>query len=159
MKKLLVLILMLGFAASANAMVLEIGDAEGMPLADSEIWLMPSDEIMLTIYNSGAGDEDLYIALVCQTADATISGGAITSIPPASDASSWFGPGAAAAGMPLLAGEDGPWGSIASYSAGGNGTAGIYVDDLLSTASGSQTMSSSGWSLRLTLQPRRLWTR
>jgi hypothetical protein len=131
MKKLLVLMLMLGFAASANAMVLEIADLEGVAIPDSEIYLQPSETISLTISSPGAGDEDLYIALVCDTTMGSITGGMVH-IPPASDASMWFGPGAAGAGIPgLLANEDGPWGSIASYSAAGNGTAGIYVDDLL----------------------------
>ena len=135
MKKLLILSLVLGLATAASAMTLQIAVSTGpdewdIDPVDSEIFLCPSMELELGIWSSGyTGIADaVYIALVCQTADGTISGGA-TVIPPAPSMSLYEGPSAAGDGFPGLdQGEDGPYVSVAG-ALGETAPAGVYFDD------------------------------
>ncbi|MHC4155893.1 MAG: PEP-CTERM sorting domain-containing protein [Planctomycetota bacterium] len=132
MKKLLVLMMILGLASSANAIVLEISFQGQTDLADSDIYVDPSVEYELDIYGHGmmpTGD-DVYWALVVDTTTATISGGTVL-VPPAGSLSSWFGNNAASAGIPgLMANEDGPWGSFAVAPAETAGP-GIYANGFI----------------------------
>lgn len=80
MKKLLVLLLVLGMASVAGA-ALQISVNGNMEPEDSTIYLWPSQEIELDIYStvdlaSGDPGENEYWVLVAPTSCATISGGA-----------------------------------------------------------------------------------
>jgi hypothetical protein len=113
MKKLLILMLVLGLAsvASAGLQISVGGDKEP---ASSQIFVCPSDHLVLDIWTDariapGIGEVAGY-ALVCQSADATISGGA-SQYP--TDPGITIGDGAAGVGFPVAQGEDGVWGMIA----------------------------------------------
>lgn len=133
MKKLLVLMLMLGLATSANAIVLQISVGGDPAPVDSQIWLEQSQELVLDIHaagHSGTSADDVYWAIVVDSADAHITGGMVIK-PPAPSMSSVLGGTARANYFPgLLGNEDGPWGSIAS-APGETAPAGIYYNDLI----------------------------
>ena len=87
MKKLLIFMLVLGMASLANA-TLQISVNGDMNPVDSEIWLLPSETIMLDIWttnditpgvNEGTFMEPGAFALVATTLDGQITGGVNTS--------------------------------------------------------------------------------
>ena len=133
MKKMLILLLVLGLASAANAISLQISVGGDIDPIDSEITICPSAELILDIYcssgHNGTGADDVYFALVVNPAYGAISGGVVQ--PPAPSLSAMLGqsiqtdwPGF----VPLP--DDGPWGSVASST---NETAdpGVYFDDFL----------------------------
>jgi len=115
MKKLLILMLVLGMASMASAALQISIDGNPEPI-DSQIVLLPSETIELYIWTTteikGIETQFAGFALVVDWADATLTGGnsllvdagiSINPVPP----------GAKDVGFPgLLAGEDGPWGMI-----------------------------------------------
>jgi hypothetical protein len=113
MKKLLILMLVLGLASVASAgLQISVGGVQE-PI-DSQINICPSDHLVLDIWTDariapGIGEVAGY-ALVCQSADASISGG-ISLYP--EDPGITIGDGAAGVGFPVAQGEDGVWGMIA----------------------------------------------
>ncbi len=133
MKKLLILMLVLGLASVANAITLKISVGGIVDPPDSTINIMPSDYLILDIhctsgYNSAADNQ--YFALVCDTTAGTITGG-VCLIPPAPSLSAMNGPSAVAAGWTLPDSEDGPWGGIAGNPAGEVAPPGKYFDEFL----------------------------
>jgi hypothetical protein len=131
MKKLLILLLVLGLAIAANAATYEISVNGNIDPIDSQINICPSDELELDIWSSGyAGIQDaVYLALVCDTAYGTISGGAVTAAAPSM--SLIEGQSAAGDGYPCLnQGEDGPYVSIAG-AYGETAGPGVYFDSFL----------------------------
>lgn len=93
MKKLLIFMLVLCMASSANA-VLQISVGGVQEPIDSEIWLLPSEYLTLDVWTTtditpGVGEG--YFALVCSTADATISGGVNVSAEPSLYVYQYFG--------------------------------------------------------------------
>jgi hypothetical protein len=132
MKKVLVFMLVLGLASSANAIVIQISvDGDPDPV-DSQIVLEASQELVLDVHSpsghSGGAADDIYWAMIVDPLDGSISGGALTAGAP--DASSvlgqdlqsqWPGWGSDPA--------TGPWGAIASYGAAF--APGTYIDQLI----------------------------
>ena len=132
MRRLAVLILVLGLASVANAVTIQISAGGNPDPVSSEIYLTPSEEIILDIHcTSGyAGSaDDAYWGLVCQTATGTITGGVVV-IPPAPSLSTVLGPSAVGAGLPLLPGYDGPFGGIAG-APGETAPPGVYFNDFI----------------------------
>jgi len=85
MKKLLILVLVLGLVSVANAaMTLKISVNGITDIEDSQINIQPSQHLVLDIWSSGySGVADaMYCALVVDTKLATITGG-VVKIPPA----------------------------------------------------------------------------
>jgi len=129
MKKVLVLMLVLGLVTAANAeMTLKISVDGIVDPPESQIVLHPSEYAVLDIHSSGfvIGD-DTYLALVADTGLATISGGRAL-IPPAPEAS-MIADDAHSVGMPIPESENGPYGLISSTV--GNAGAGIYFDEIV----------------------------
>lgn len=113
MKKLMVLMLVLGMASGAVA-ALQISVGGDKEPIDSEIYLLPSEHLVLDIWTTtriapGIGEFGGW-ALVCQAADATISGG-VSLFP--TETGIVIYDGALGAGFPVAPGEDGVWGMIA----------------------------------------------
>lgn len=118
MKKLLVLMLVLGMASAASA-ALQISVGGVMNPEDSTIYLEPSQTIELDIWSDvplGSGDpgENAYWVLVAPTSCAVITGG----MPVIEE--SWFsydGPYDDAAGVMtgVPEGENGVWASLATF--------------------------------------------
>jgi len=134
MKKLLALMLVLGLAPVANAVVLQISVDGSTAVQDSAITVKPSDMLALDIWCSGftgaGGVDNTYFALVVDTAYGTISGGEVDK-PPAPSLSSVDGQDAAGDGYPgLLPGETGPYGTLAGGPTE-TGPAGVYFDDFV----------------------------
>jgi len=132
MKKLLVLMLVLGLASVANAITLKISVDGIVDPPDSEINVCPSGHLDLDIWCGGftgaGGVDNTFWALVVDTASGTITGGVVIS-PPAPTLTTVDGQSAVEVFYPgLNPGEDGPWGGIA-----GGPTevtpAGVYVDE------------------------------
>ena len=112
MKKLLILMLVLGLASAANA-ALEISVNGDKDPIDSQIEIEPSQHLTLDIWTTtqilpGVGEG--YYVLACNAADATISGGA-SQFPTEPGLSIEGDPGGV--GIPLPPGHDGVWGAIA----------------------------------------------
>ncbi len=133
MKKVLVLMLVLGLVTAANAaMELTISVNGIVDPPESLIVLHPSEYAVLDIHSSGytAGEDDTYFALVANTSLATISGGVVV-IPPA-PADSSIGDDAVGYGMPIPEGENGVQGLIVLLTTGtGSAPAGIYFDEIV----------------------------
>jgi hypothetical protein len=123
MKKLLVLLLVLGMASAASA-ALQIsvnGDPEPV---DSQIYLFPSDTIELDVYSDidlvpGGEGENMYWVLTVDTALGSISGGRVAVADPHTD---WYfdGPYDDAVGngiQGLPAGQNGVLGYVATLGA------------------------------------------
>ena len=112
MKKMLILMLVLGLASVANA-TLQISVGTDKEPINSQINICPSDYLSLDIWTTTTINsiETSFAgyALVCQSADATISGG--ISLWPTEPGIVIYD-GAAGAGFPLSQGEDGVWGMI-----------------------------------------------
>lgn len=83
MKKLTVLIMVLGLATVVNAGLLQISVGGDQEPVDSEIWLNPSDDLSLDIWTLGAINpfESHDWALVVDTTYGGISGGVATILP------------------------------------------------------------------------------
>jgi hypothetical protein len=114
MKKLLILMLVLGLTSVASAaMTLQISvNGEKNPF-DSQYNLNPSDHLVLDIWTTARIAPTIgegFYALVCQTSDATISGGVIVF---QGEPGLAIQDDAVGAGIPLPAGENGIWGMIA----------------------------------------------
>ncbi len=130
MKKLLILMLVLGVTSLANgAMTLQISVGGVLDPVDSEIFLLVSETIMLDIHSPDGynGTEDCYWALVADVDYGTITGGVPTGAAPAESA--WFGDNAQASGL-CLPPEDGSWGFIGDVSGVPVGP-GVYIDEIL----------------------------
>jgi hypothetical protein len=114
MKKLLVLMLVLGVASTASAMTLTLS-------ADLAAGTVDVDDS--TGYVVG---DDLYFAVVGDTGAITVTGGALTGIAPGDSAI--FGDDAQLNGM-CAAPLDGMWGSLASIAGTATGP-GTYVENI-----------------------------
>jgi hypothetical protein len=136
MKKLLILMLVLGLATTANAISLQISVAGDPDPVDSQINICPSQTIMLDIHcpsgYAGTADNTDW-ALVVDTAYGTIQNGTgVVKIPPAPTWSSLDGWDAAAMGFPgLNPGEDGAWGAVVGSPVGETAGPGIYYDEFI----------------------------
>ena len=134
MKKLLVLMLVLGMASAANALVVQISAGGDPEPIDSEIWLMPSETIVLDIVCTSGHDstaaDDQFWALVVDPQYGTITGG-VCCMPPAPSMSALYGPSIQTdwPGFVQLP-DDGPWGCIAS-APGEAAPPGIYFDEFI----------------------------
>ena len=130
MKKLLVIMLVLGLASAANAIELKISVNGEVDIPDSQVNICPSDVLTLDIWGSGystPAEDAWYIALVVDTTTGSITGGQAI-IPPAPDWSTIYGQSAAADYFPCLGPtEDGPWGEV-SAPPGGTAGPGVYFD-------------------------------
>jgi len=131
MKKVLILLLVLGLATAANAITLDIsvhvGDEYSYP---DEITICVGDHVTLDIWASGYVDspDNMYWALVVSQTYGSIGQGTIIQ-PPAPSMSTLDGTSAADDWFPGLEGdEDGPWGGIAGTPAGETAPAGVYFD-------------------------------
>ncbi len=133
MKKLLVLMLVLGMASAANAMTLSLSADLGAGTVDIDC----SDGYV-------AGD-DLYMAIVGKTAEVTLSGGAIGGAAPAESAI--FGYDAATYGF-AAAGEEGMWGFL-----GDSGGAAVGPGKYLAGLNWSLVGGTSSAILRLVTSP------
>ena len=127
MKKVLVLVLVLGLASLANAMTLQISVDGNLNPVDSQIVLLPSQTAVLNIHSAdgftpGSG---VYFGLVCDPAFGTISGG-VVHMPPAPDASMLL----PATDMASYFPGSGIYGSIDSWAGSGGATAGTYFDGI-----------------------------
>ena len=131
MKKLLVLMLMLGLATSVNAMVLQISVNGDPDPADSEILLGPGQTMTLDIHSptghSGGGEDDVYWFLEVEREYGTITGGVpmdpqwpVGPCPP--------GPLADQTAEDIC--ENGIYGAIVSYF-GQPIPPGVYIDQIL----------------------------
>jgi hypothetical protein len=129
MKKLLSLVLVLALASWANAMILQIsvnGDPEPI---DSQITLLPSQEVELDITSPDGfvnGDATYWALVVISPGTGTITGG-VVHIPPAPDASMMLAPEDMAEYFPGA----GVYGSIDSWAGNGGATAGVYYDGMI----------------------------
>jgi hypothetical protein len=133
MKKMLVFMLVLGLASSANAITIQISVGGDPDPIDSQITIAVSDELVLDVHSpsghDGTAADDIYWAMIVDPMDGSISGGAVTAGAP--DGSSVLTP-SVQTGWPTFgvpAPEDGPWGAIASY--GNAFDPGTYIDDLI----------------------------
>jgi hypothetical protein len=109
MKKLLVLMLVLGIASTASA-TLQISAGGVQEPEDSTIWLAPSETIILDIWTDtditpGVGEG--YWSLTALTTDATVSGGVSVLEEPGNQI--YAGGGA----YTPTVGDEGPWMSVA----------------------------------------------
>ncbi len=133
MKKLLVLMLVLGLASVANAATLKISVDGEVDVPDSTINVFASDYLDLDIHSSGYAsveEDGTFVALVVDNGYGTITGGVVM-IPPAPSMSAMYGQSALADYYPgLEPGEDGPWGIIAGPPGEVTGP-GIYFDEFL----------------------------
>ena len=80
MKKFIVLLGVLAIASTANA-ALQISVNGAPEPIDSQIWLLPSEHLVLDVWTTTdivPGTGEGYWALTAQTTDATISGGVVT---------------------------------------------------------------------------------
>ncbi len=130
MKKLLILMLVLGISSLANGtMTLQISVGGVLDPIDSEITLMPSETIFLDIHSPDGynGTEDCYWGLVADIGYGVITGGVPTAAAPAESA--WFGNDAATMGFGSPP-EDGSWGFIGD-SGGIPVGPGVYIDEIL----------------------------
>jgi hypothetical protein len=119
MKKIFVLMLVLAMAGMAGA-ALQIS-VNGNQNPTVPINLSPSQNASLDIWSDiamvpGSPGENVYWALVAQTHSATISGGVIM-LPNGAPGDYRFelNNDAAGAGIPVATGENGVWGSIATF--------------------------------------------
>ena len=132
MKKLLTLLLVLGFATTANAVTLQISVNGDIDPIDSEIILCPGDTLILDIHSpSGyaSAADATYFALVVDGAYGSITGGVILEASP--DWSALYGQSAVADFFPCLnPGEDGPWGEF-SGPPGTTAGPGMWADEFL----------------------------
>ena len=133
MKKLLVLMLVLGLAGLANAMILEISVNGDLDPKDSEIFLMPSETAILNIHTPDGyviGD-DVYFAIVVDVAYGTVGyDDELGTVLADHYDTAIYGAGAQDAGM-CSPPEDGVWGVIANYGTSGNFGPGVIIDDIL----------------------------
>lgn len=134
MKKVLVLMLVLGLVSVANAITLEISVNGVVDPPDTQIEVCVGDVVTLDIHcssgHSGSSADDQFFALVVDNGYGVITGGVVY-IPPAPSLSAMYGQSALTDGIPgLEPGEDGPWGGIAS-APGETAGSGIYVDDFV----------------------------
>ncbi|MFH1371992.1 MAG: PEP-CTERM sorting domain-containing protein [Planctomycetota bacterium] len=111
MKKLLVLLMVLGMASMASAM-LQISVNGNPEPVDSLIFLEPSQELILDIWTDSdivAGDGEGYFGLVVNLANGSIAlgSGAAVIEPPDDGVTVEHGFGAVEAGIPLPPGVDG----------------------------------------------------
>ena len=117
MKKLIVLMLVLGMTSYANAIILQISVDGNPDPVDSQIFLAPSETIMLDIHSpsghSGSSADDVYFAIVVDPAYGSITGG--LGMPCAPSLSGMLGASIQAdwPGFVQLP-ADGPWGNVAS---------------------------------------------
>jgi len=109
-------------------MDLEISINGDLNPPDSQYTLSPGGTAVLNIHSIASYDgmEDIYWALVCDTAAGTITGGTPTAAAPSD--SSWLGDDAQLNGL-VTAPEDGSWGYIGSI-AGTPADPGVYIDDI-----------------------------
>jgi hypothetical protein len=137
MKKLLVLMLVLGMASMANA-VLQISVHNNPPGGetwdpmnpqDSLITIGPSGTLMLDIWTTTPiylGEGEGYFLLGVATADGTLTGG-VSKYPTDNEVVYYSGMGTAY----LPAGEAGDLVGIATFRGAGNPITGIIVDEIL----------------------------
>ena len=136
MKKMLILMLVLGVVSVASAMQLQIYVNGSPPPPTNGIILQPSGTALLSIsspdgYSEGA---DVYFALVSNPSG-TISGG-VVHIPPAPDLSQMLGSEWAEAWTNTT--DLGIYGQFMS-SGTANGVAGIFVDEITFHCEGGQS--------------------
>ena len=128
MRKMLILMLVLGVVSVASAMTLQISVNDNNNPADSNIFVLPSQSAALDVWTpDGYNGVDKYWGLVLSDATAgngTITGG-VVHIPPAPDLSSMIGDSSQ-----YFPGDGGVFGCIAS-SSGDPTAAGVYFDQIL----------------------------
>lgn len=130
MKKLLILTLVFGMASLANAdpTTLQISVGGDPEPVDSQIWLLPSEEIVLDIWTTdeiySEGGLEGFWAIGVDTTYGTLSGG--VSVYP--DEPVTIFPGAASY---LPPGEDGLFGGISTYLPQGSGLTGTIYDGII----------------------------
>ena len=125
MRKLLTLILVLAMASVTNAALQISVDGNWNPV-DSEIVLVPSDEVILDIWTDAAIPDGLTWALICNTSLGTITGGAYVGPDDGGNILGFIYEPASAYGVVVPPGEDGVMGGIAVFSGSG-----IAADTLL----------------------------
>lgn len=133
MKKLIVLMLVLGMTSYANAIILQISVDGNPDPVDSQIFLAPSETIMLDIHSPSGhtcAADDVYFALVVDPAYGSIVGGA-GMLPPAPSLSMMNGQSIQTdwPGFVQLP-ADGPWGQVVS-SPGETAAPGVYFDEFI----------------------------
>ncbi len=132
MRKMLILMLVLGVVPVASAMTLQIsvnGDANVTP---KPVTLLPSETVMLDVYASPGwvtgGPDDKYWAIVCDPQCGIVSGG-VAVIPPAPDMSEIL---PTADWDEVFPGEGGVFGAVAgSPSSPSPAPAGVYFDEII----------------------------
>jgi len=125
MKKMLILMLVLGAVPVASAMQLQIGVDGVLPPSNRTITLAPSGTASLSIYSPDGyqqGDLDVYFGLVCAPATGTLTGGTVH-IPPAPDGTLMLYDD-----LSPFFGNPGVYGQLFSYAV--NGTIGTYIDGI-----------------------------
>ena len=131
MRKLLILMLVFGMASLANA-ALQISIAGDPDPIDSEIWLEPSEEILLDIHAVGGDTGDSFWVLICDITYGTIDPySGVTNIPPAPDASMLLGSVTDNYLDSYFPGQEGIVGTVGSYAASPPYADGVYFDEIL----------------------------
>jgi hypothetical protein len=136
MKKFLIFMLVLGMASLASA-TLQISVGGNPDPVDSEIYLLPSEEIELDIVSVGgntgiAEGAVFYFALISNMAKGVVNGATgRTLIPPAPDASALLGWAGALGLVGMPAGYDGLLGTVGAFTANPPYANGIYFDQIV----------------------------
>jgi len=125
MKKMLILMLVLGMASITNA-ALQISVSGNWNPVDSEITLLPSEEVILDIWTDAAIPDAVTWALYCNTSLGIISGGLYVGPDDGGNIYGFNYEPASAFGVITPVGEDGIMGGIAVF-----GGSGIAADTLL----------------------------
>jgi hypothetical protein len=128
MKKLLIFMLVLCMASMANAVLQISVDGDPDPV-DTEIWLLPSETLLLNIHSVGGDTGDSFFALVTSGVGVIDGTSGVTYIPDAPDASMLLGPaGPAMNFIGGLGARDGVAGTVGSFTAVPPYADGIYFD-------------------------------
>jgi hypothetical protein len=131
MKKLLILVLVLGMASMAGAGLQISVDGDPEPI-DSEIFIAPSDELVLDIYATGGDTGDSFWVLIVDDLVGTIDPySGIVNIPPAPDASMLLGSLVDNWLDGFFPGQNGIVGTVGAYSAFPPYPDGVYFDGII----------------------------
>ena len=128
MKKMLTLLLVLGMASMTSA-ALQISINGDWNPVDSEITLLPSEEVILDIWTDAAMPAGGTWALYCDTTLGAISGGAY--VGPTGDTDGAVYPDAAGTGLGVPPGQNGVWGYTVVFAGSGFLADTLLFDDIL----------------------------